>query len=86
MTHGTRVHRDLCVPGVGRRGEAASEHEQKKEIKADVLSPSSGIVALVEGRWADDVDKALSNADKTTTREVDPERADKGKATASSEG
>ena len=50
----------------------------KNEIKADVeeeLPPnSSGIVALFEEQWVNDVKKARANADNLSTREVDPEK------------
>ena len=58
----------------------------KNEIKADVeeeLPPnSSGIVALFEEQWVNDVKKALANADNLSTREVDPGSVDDVKANA----
>ena len=61
--------------GIGAGAGAIVDRRQKKEIKADiedVLPPgSSGIVALFEERWVDDVEKALAKADKTSKHEVD---------------
>jgi uncharacterized membrane protein len=74
--------------GIGAGTGAILDHQQKKEIKADVeevLPPgSSGIVALFEERWVTDVEKALSKADKVTKHEVDSESAEEVKAKASS--
>ncbi len=65
---------------------AIVSRREKKEIKADVedvLPPnSSGIVALFEERWVDDVEKALANADKVNKHEVDSESAEDVKTTA----
>jgi uncharacterized membrane protein len=76
--------------GIGAGAGAILDHERKDEIKADVeevLPPgSSGIVALFEERWVEDVEKALGKADKVTTHAVDTESADKVKATATSGG
>ena len=62
----------------------------KNEIKADVeevLPPgSSGIVALFEERWVEDVERALAKANKLTTHAVDTDSAEKVKATATSGG
>ena len=74
----------------GAGAGAIVDHKQKKEIKADVedvLPPgSSGIVALFEERWVEDVEKALANAEKVTKHEVDSESAEEVKATATSGG
>ena len=74
--------------GVGAVAGAILDHRQKKEIKADVedvLPPgSSGIVALFEERWAQDVEKALAKSEKTTKHEVDAESAEEVKTTATS--
>ncbi len=74
--------------GIGAGAGAIVDHRDKNEIKADVedaLPPgSSGIVALFEPRWVDDVDKALGKADKVSQHEVDGDSADQVKATASS--
>ncbi len=76
--------------GIGAGTGAILDHRQKKEIKADieeVLPPgSSGIVALFEERWVDDVEKALAKADKVTKHEVDSESAETVKAAATSGG
>jgi uncharacterized membrane protein len=72
--------------GIGAGTGALLDHKHKKEIKADVedvLPPgSSGIVALFEERWADDVEKALPKASKVSKHEVDGDSAADVKATA----
>ena len=72
--------------GVGAGAGALLSHGQKAEIKADVEHTlpldSSGIVAIFEERWADDVDKALSNASNVTKEKVDGDSADEVKAAA----
>jgi uncharacterized membrane protein len=72
--------------GIGAGTGALLDHKHKKEIKADVedvLPPgSSGIVALFEERWADDVEKALPKASKVSKHEVDGDSAEDVKATA----
>ena len=74
--------------GIGAGAGAIVDRRQKKEIKADVedvLPPgSSGIVALFEERWVDDVEKALGKADKVSKHEVDGNSADEVKAKATS--
>ena len=74
--------------GVGGLAGGILDHRQKKEIKADiedVLPPgNSGIVALFEERWAQDVEKALAKSDKVAKHEVDAESAEDVKTTASS--
>jgi len=74
--------------GIGAGSGAILDRKHKQEIKADVeeaLPPnSSGIVALFEERWVDDVEKALAKADKVTKHEVDSDSAEKVKTTASS--
>lgn len=74
--------------GIGAGAGAILDHHQKNEIKADVeevLPPgSSGIVALFEERWVEDVEKALTKADKVSKHEVDSESAEDVKATATS--
>src|SRR4249920_3103384 len=56
--------------GIGAGAGGLVSHGRKEEIKADVddtLPPdSSGIVAIFEEQWADDIDKALSKASKVT--------------------
>jgi hypothetical protein len=58
----------------------------KAEIKADVEDAlpldSSGIVAIFEEQWADDVEKALSNASNVTREKVDGDSADQVEAAA----
>ena len=72
--------------GIGAGAGAIVDRRQKKEIKADVedvLPPgSSGIVALFEDDWIEDVEKALARADKATTEEVDGASAGDLKAVA----
>ena len=61
-------------------------HRQEAEIKADVedVCPlnSSGIVAVFEEQWEDDIDSALSNARKVTKEKVDRDSAEEVKAAA----
>jgi len=72
--------------GVGAGAGKLLDHQMKSEIKADVedeLPPdSSGIVALFEERWVTEVEKALANADKVSTHEVDPGSVEGVKADA----
>ena len=76
--------------GIGAGAGAIVDSQQKKEIKEDVedvLPPgSSGIVALFEERWVDDVDQALTKADKVSKHDVDSDSAAEVKATATTEG
>jgi uncharacterized membrane protein len=76
--------------GIGAGSGAIVDRRQKKEIKAEVenvLPPgSSGIVALFEERWMDDVEKALTKADKVSKHEVDADSAEEVKASAGSGG
>jgi uncharacterized membrane protein len=73
--------------GVGAGAGALLSHGEKAEIKADVedVLPlnSSGIVAFFEEKWADDVEKALSNASNVTKEKVDGDSADQAKTAAS---
>ena len=73
--------------GIGAGAGALVSHAQKEEIKADVDDTlpvnSSGIVAIFEEQWADDIDKALANAGNVTKEEVDRDSADQVKAAAS---
>jgi uncharacterized membrane protein len=73
--------------GIGAGAGALVSHGQKEEIKADVddtLPPnSSGIVAIFEEQWADDIDKALANASNVTKEKVDSDSANQVKAAAS---
>jgi uncharacterized membrane protein len=72
--------------GIGAGTGAIVDRYQKQEIKEDVedvLPPgSSGIVALFEERWVDDVEDALAKADKVTRHELDDKSADELKSTA----
>jgi len=74
-----------AVIGAGAGGLLS--HHEKKEIKADVEETlpinSSGIVAIFEEQWADDIAKALPNASKVTKEKVDKNSADQVKAEAS---
>ena len=73
--------------GVGAGTGGLVSHHEKKEIKADVEETlpinSSGIVAIFEERWADDIANALPNASKVTKEKVDKDSADQVKAEAS---
>jgi uncharacterized membrane protein len=77
----------LAGAAVGAGTGALVSHGQKAEIKADVEDTlpvnSSGIVAVFEERWADDVAKALSSSTKVTKEKVDAESAKKARAAAS---
>ena len=61
-------------------------HAEKKAIKADVEDTlpinSSGIVAIFEEQWADNIAKALSKASNVTKEKVDKDSADQVKAAA----
>jgi uncharacterized membrane protein len=73
--------------GVGAGVGGLISHGQKAEIKADVedVLPlnSSGIVAIFEERWEDDIDSALSSAKNITKEKVDRDSAEQVKAAAS---
>jgi uncharacterized membrane protein len=72
--------------GIGAGAGALLSHAAKTAIKADVedtLPPnSSGIVAVVEERWIEDVEKALSNATNVTKEEVDNDSVNEVKSAA----
>jgi uncharacterized membrane protein len=72
--------------GVGAGIGGLVSHGQKEQIKADVedVLPlnSSGIVAVFEEQWEDDIDNALSNAKKVTKEKVDRDSAEEVKAAA----
>jgi|SRR5215203_2920274 len=74
--------------GIGAGAGALVSHGQKEAIKADVDDTlpvdSSGIVAIFEEQWADDVDQALSNASTVRKEKVDSDSADEVKAAATS--
>jgi uncharacterized membrane protein len=66
--------------GVGAGIGGLVSHGQKQE---DVLPlNSSGIVAVFEEQWEDDIDSALSNAKKVTKEKVDRDSAEEVKAAA----
>ena len=73
--------------GIGAGAGALVSHSNKEAIKADVdetlPANSSGIVAVFEERWEDDIDKALSNASNVTKEKVDADSADQVKSAAS---
>ena len=73
--------------GIGAGAGALLSHAEKEEIRYDVEDTlplnSSGIVALVEEQWADDIDNALSSASNVTKEKVDSDSADQAKAAAS---
>jgi uncharacterized membrane protein len=73
--------------GIGAGAGALVSHERKEEIKADVDDTlplnSSGIVAIFEEQWEDDIDKALSKASNVTKEKVDSDSANKVKTAAS---
>jgi uncharacterized membrane protein len=66
-----------AAAGLGIGGLAS--HKEKEEIKADVeetLPPgSSGIVTLLEDKWAADFKKAVTKANKLYEKKVDAESA-----------
>jgi uncharacterized membrane protein len=72
--------------GIGAGAGALLSHGEKAAIKADVEEDlplnSSGIVAIFEEQWEDDIDKALSNASKVTTEKVDKDSANQVEAAA----
>ena len=72
--------------GIGAGAGALVSAGEKAEIKADVEDTlplnSSGIIAVFEEQWADDIDKALGKASNVTKEKVDRESADKVKAAA----
>lgn len=70
--------------GIGAGVGGLKSHGTKAAIKADVEETlplnSSGIVAVFEEQWEDDVDKALSNATAVTKEKVDKGSAEDVKA------
>jgi uncharacterized membrane protein len=72
--------------GVGAGAGALVSAGEKSAIKADVEETlplnSSGIVAIFEEQWADDVAKALSGAGTVTKEKVDGDSAAAVKAEA----
>jgi uncharacterized membrane protein len=73
--------------GIGAGTGALLSHGDKAVIKADVedsLPPnSSGIVAVFEEQWADDVANALSKASTVTKEKVDAKSAKQAKVAVS---
>ena len=73
--------------GVGAGAGALVSHARTEEIKYDVEETlplnSSGIVAVFEEQWEDDIDKALSSASNVTKEKVDSDSADQVKTAAS---
>jgi uncharacterized membrane protein len=73
--------------GVGAGSGALVSHHEKAEIKADVEDTlpldSSGIVAVFEEQWAEDIDGALSSATNVTKEKVDGKSAQQAKASVS---
>ena len=76
----------LVGAGLGGGVGALMSHGNKEEIKAEVEDTlplnSSGIVAIFEERWEDDIDRALSNASNVTKEKVDADSAEQVKASA----
>jgi uncharacterized membrane protein len=72
--------------GMGAGAGALVSHGRKEEIKADVDDTlplnTSGIVAIFEEQWEDDIIKALSHASNVRKEKVDSGSADKVKAAA----
>jgi uncharacterized membrane protein len=66
--------------GVGGLRSHGHRNEIRAEIEDVLPINSSGIVAVFERRWADDVDAALSNATNVTKEQVDRESAEEVKA------
>ncbi len=72
--------------GVGLGAGGLLSHGEKAVIKADVEDTlplnSSGIVAMFEETWVTEVEKSLSQADKVTKHQVDPDSAKEVKTAA----
>ena len=69
--------------GIGGLMSHHREHEVKKEIE-DVLSPnSSGIIAIFDEVWVEQVEKALAKAEKVDKEKIDKESVEKAKEAAS---
>jgi uncharacterized membrane protein len=73
--------------GIGAGTGALLSHGEKAVIKADVEDSlplnSSGIVAVFEEKWAEDVANALSRATNVTKEKVDADSAKQAKAAVS---
>jgi len=65
---------------IGAGAGGLLDHQQKKEIKADVardMPPgSSAIVAVFEETWIEEIDKALAKAEKVDKHKVDRKSVD----------
>ena len=74
--------------GVGAGIGGIVSHSDKKVIKEDVEdvlpNNSSGIIALFEETWVEQVEKALARADKVSKRDIDSESAKEVKEKAES--
>jgi uncharacterized membrane protein len=69
--------------GIGGLTSHQREHEIKKELE-DVLPPdSSGIVAIFDEIWVEQVEKALAKAEKIEKEKIDKESVEKAKEAAS---
>ena len=72
--------------GIGAGVGALISHAEKAEIKAEVEDTlplnSSGIVAIFEEKWENDVDTALSKASNVTKEKVDSDSVKQVKAAA----
>jgi uncharacterized membrane protein len=69
--------------GIGGLMSHHREHEIKKEIE-DVLPPdSSGIIAIFDEVWVEQVEKALAKAEKVDKEKIDKESVEKAKDAAS---
>jgi uncharacterized membrane protein len=69
--------------GIGGLMSHHREHEIKKEIE-DVLPPdSSGIIAIFDEVWVEQVEKALAKAEKVDKEKIDKESVEKAKEAAS---
>ena len=74
--------------GLGAGTGAIISHADKEAVKEDVedVMPnnSSGIIALFEESWVEQVEKALARADKVSKRDIDSESAKEVKEKAES--
>jgi uncharacterized membrane protein len=69
--------------GIGGLTSHHREHEIKKELE-DVLPPdSSGILAIFDEVWVEQVEKALAKAEKIDKEKIDKESLEKAKEAAS---
>jgi uncharacterized membrane protein len=68
--------------GIGGLTSHHREHEIKKELE-DVLPPdSSGIVAIFDEVWVEQVEKALAKAEKVDKEKIDKESVERAKEAA----